>query len=89
MLSLHNICHVKILTDCNDSSVEDLNEVTLIKVNDLREMYYDLKESSSVVLQPKRLTAVSKDRLLSILILNESLFWSDIIDDRRQSTFYY
>jgi len=88
LLKLHNLCHVKILTDCNDNSIEDVNEVTSIKVIDLREMYYDLKETSSVVVQPKRLTAVSKDRLLSVLILNESLYWSDIIADRRQSTFY-
>ena len=87
MLDIHNTCRVKILTDCNDGNVEDINEVTSIKVMDLREMYYDLKHTSSVVLQPKRLTAVSKDRLLSILILSESLFWSDIIADRRQSTF--
>jgi hypothetical protein len=79
---------VRIVTDCTVSGEDDIVQETMIKIIDLREMYFDLKENSSVVLQNKRFTAVNNDRLLSVLILSENVYWSDIIADRRQSTFY-
>lgn len=88
MLDINKLCRVRIVTDCTESGEEDIVHETMIKAIDLREMYFDLKENSSIVLQNKRLTAVNDNRLLSVLILSENVYWSDIIADRRQSTFY-
>lgn len=88
MLEAKNLCKVRIITDCTTDGVDDINHETLISVLSLREIYYDLKESSSVILHAKRFTAVSENRLLSILILNEDLYWSDIIDERKHINSY-
>ena len=75
----NKLCRVRIVTDCTISGVEDMNEEALIKVFDLKEMYYALKDNSKIIIEDKRLTAVSSDRLLSILILDQKLVWSKII----------
>ena len=51
-----------------------------MKVLDLKEIYYDLLNNSKIIVEDKRLTAVSESRLLSILILDQKLVWSRIID---------
>ena len=73
------LCRVRIVTDCTFSGVEDINEETLIKVSDLKEMYYDLLDISKIIVEDKRLTAVSGNKLLSILILDQKIVWSKII----------
>ena len=80
MLETSKLCRVRIVTDCNTSGVEDVNEETLIKVLDLKEMYYDLLDNSKIIIGDKRLTVVNGSRLLSILILDQKLVWSRIID---------
>ena len=80
MLETSKLCRVRIVTDCNMYGVEDVNEETLIKVLDLKEIYYDLLNNSKIIIEDKRLTAVSESRLLSILILDQKLVWSRIID---------
>ena len=80
MLETSKLCRVRIVTDCNMYGVEDVNEETLIKVLDLKEIYYDLLNNSKIIVEDKRLTAVSESRLLSILILDQKLVWSRIID---------
>ena len=80
MLRTSKLCRVRIVTDCTMSGVEDVNEETLIKVLDLKEMYYDLLDNSKIIIGDKRLTAVNGNRLLSILILDRKLVWSKIID---------
>lgn len=80
MLKKSKLCRVRIVTDCTISGADDVNEETLIKVLDLKEMYYDLLESSKIIMGDKRLTAVNGNRLLSILILDRKLVWSKIID---------
>ena len=80
MLETNNLCRVRIVTDCTVTGFEDINEETLIKVLELKEMYYDLKDNSKIVIEDKRLTAVNGNRLLSILILDHKLVWSKIIN---------
>ncbi len=72
-------CEVRIVTDCAVSNNEDINEEATIKVLELKKMYYDLKNSSKIILEDKRLTAVCENKLLSILILDSNLTWSKII----------
>ena len=79
MSKLDALCRVRIVTDCTTSGDEDMNEEALIKVFDLKEMYFTLKDNSKIIIEDKRLTAVSNDRLLSILILDHKLIWSKII----------
>ena len=79
MLKRSKLCRVRIVTDCMLSGVEDVNEETLIKVLDLKEMYYDLLDISKIIVEDKRLTAVNDNKLLSILILDKKLVWSKII----------
>lgn len=73
------LCKIRIVTDCTESGREDINEESLIKVIDLKTIYYDLKSSSKTILEDKRLTAVNENRLLSILILDQNIDWSKII----------
>jgi len=72
-------CKVRIVTDCAVSNNEDINEEATIKVLELKKMYYDLKNSSKIILEDRRLTAVCDNKLLSILILDSNLTWSKII----------
>tara|TARA_B100001093_G_C25986072_1_gene659437 strand:+ start:149 stop:376 length:228 start_codon:yes stop_codon:yes gene_type:complete len=72
-------CKVRIVTDCSVSNNEDINEEATIKVLELKKMYYDLKNSSKIILEDRRLTAVCENKLLSILILDSNLTWSKII----------
>ena len=80
MLKKNNLCRVRIVTDCTTSGVEDINEETIVEILDLKKMYYDLLNNSKTIVGDKRLTAVSNNRLLSILILDQKLVWSKIID---------
>ena len=73
-------CRVRIVTDCTVSGNEDINEEASIKAFDLKEMYYDLKDNSKIIIEDKRLTAVSENRLLSVLILNPKITWDRIIN---------
>jgi len=79
MSKTNKLCRVRIVTDCTISGVEDMNEEALIEVFALKEMYYFLKDNSKTIIEDKRLTAVSSDRLLSILILDQKLVWGKII----------
>tara|TARA_B100001094_G_C18185852_1_gene803710 strand:- start:1630 stop:1893 length:264 start_codon:yes stop_codon:yes gene_type:complete len=79
MSNKNKLCRVRIVTDCTTSGIEDVNEETLVKVLDLKEIYYDLLDNSKIIIEKKRLTAVNGNRLLSILILDQNLIWSKII----------
>lgn len=79
MSSANKLCRIRIVTDCTESGREDINEESLIRVIDLKTIYYDLKSSSKTIVEDKRLTAVNENRLLSILILDQKLDWRKII----------
>ena len=79
MPSSDRLCRIRIVTDCTESGRDDINEESLIKVIDLKSIYYDLKNSAKTIVEDKRLTAVNENRLLSILILDQTLDWSKII----------
>lgn len=79
MLKNNEYCKIRIVTDCNCDKLEDVIEESKISKKDLNLIYQDLKDVSSVIINEKRMTAVSKNRLLSILILNKDIVWSDIV----------
>ena len=71
------LCKVKVVTDCENE--RDVFEEILISINELKQVYIDLKEISRVVFCNKHLSAVSRNRLLSISILNDEIGWKDIV----------
>lgn len=71
------LCKVKVITDCENE--RDVFEEILISIKELKQTYLDLKETSIVVFCNKHLSAVNRNRLLSISILNEEIGWKDIV----------
>ena len=71
------LCKVKVVTDCENE--RDVFEEILISIKELEQVYIDLKETSRVVFCNKHLSAVNRNRLLSISILNEEIGWKDIV----------
>lgn len=70
---------VRITTDAVEKF--DLDEITFLTKEDLKSAYDDLSFHSNVTLSEKRMTAVSRKRLLSILILDKDLNWCDVIKE--------
>lgn len=79
MIKTNEYCNVKIITDCNSNVFEDIFEESRLTKEDLRNIYYDLKNTSNVILTDERMTAVSNYRLLSISIIDDNTFWRDFV----------
>ena len=85
MLKVRGYCKVRIITDCNRSGIDDINETMTMSLYELRSVYYDLKNTSSVIIHSKRMTALNNNRLFSILLLDENIFWEEIINNNSQA----
>ena len=79
MTKENEYCNVKIITDCNSDVFEDVFEESRLSKRDLRNIYYELKNTSNVILANERMTAVSNHRLLSISIIDKNTFWRDFV----------